>query len=221
MPSSDKSSYLIVGSGVFGISTAYYLSLQYPEASITVVDRSSEFPCPLAASHDFNKIIRADYGNPFYCALALEARKLWKSDPLYSSFYHESGLLNLDDTGLGKRILENYENLKEYSRASIITPSDVKELHGGLFADADLRGVDDIFYNPTSGWAEATSALGAVVEASIARGVKFVSGNSEKLSFNDDGDCTGIQCSDGSVSIIFVITLGYCKSYFKNADVNC
>jgi sarcosine oxidase/L-pipecolate oxidase len=210
MPSSDKFSYLIIGSGVFGTSTAYYLALQNPEASIVVLDRSSQFPCPLAASHDFNKIIRADYGNSFYCALALEARKSWKTDPLYSSFYRESGLINLDDTGLGKRILKNYEHLNEHPGACIITPNVVQESHGGLFADADFRGVDDIFYNPTSGWAEATAALRAVVESSIARGVNFISGDVEKISFNDIGDCTGVECSDGRVSTLFekLIILG-------------
>jgi sarcosine oxidase/L-pipecolate oxidase len=204
MPSSpDKASYLIIGSGVFGVSTAYNLSIQYPEASIVVVDRSTEFPCPLAASHDFNKIVRADYANQFYCALALEARKSWKLDPLYSPFYHESGMVIIDNTGLGKRILNNYEKLSEHPGASIITPDDMKVQHGGLFADADYRGVEEIFYNPVSGWAEATSAVRAVVEASLARGVEFVPGDVERLCFNDNGDCTGAKFTDGRVSTIF------------------
>jgi sarcosine oxidase/L-pipecolate oxidase len=66
-------SHLIIGSGVFGASTAYHLSKSHPSASIAILDRSSSFPYSLAASHDFNKIIRADYGNAFYCELALDA----------------------------------------------------------------------------------------------------------------------------------------------------
>ena len=198
--STEKASYLIIGSGVFGVSTAYYLSLTYPEASIAVLDRSIEFPCPLAASNDFNKIVRADYGNQFYCDLALEAREAWKTDPLYSSFYNESGLVNVDDTGLGRKILKSYENLQEYPGASIISPAEMRVMHDGLFANADYRGVDEIYYNPTSGWAEATSAVKAVIEASIARGVKFVTGTVDQLCFNDIGDCVGIRCSDGMVS---------------------
>ncbi|EPE25093.1 FAD/NAD(P)-binding protein [Glarea lozoyensis ATCC 20868] len=201
MPPSAKGSYLIIGSGVFGISTAYYLSLKYPEASITVLDRSIEFPCPLAASHDFNKIVRADYGNPFYCKLALEARKLWKTDPLYSSFYHESGMVNVDDTGLGRRILKNYEDLDEHPGASIINPDELKLKFDGLFTDTNYEGVDEIFYNPVSGWAEATAAVKAVVEASTVRGVKFVSANVEQLYFNESGSCAGVKCADGRIMI--------------------
>ena len=36
---SDKPSYLIVGGGVFGASTAYHLIQQQPDASVTLIDR--------------------------------------------------------------------------------------------------------------------------------------------------------------------------------------
>lgn len=79
---SIDTSYLIVGSGVFGTSTAYHLSLAHPNSNITVLDGSSSFPCSLAASHDCNKIIRVDYEDIFYCESALKARELWKNNPL-------------------------------------------------------------------------------------------------------------------------------------------
>jgi len=40
MSSSDQS-YIIVGAGVFGVSTAYTLIQKYPEASVTLVDRDA------------------------------------------------------------------------------------------------------------------------------------------------------------------------------------
>ena len=39
--SSSKSTYIIVGAGVFGVSTAYTLIQKYPEASVTLVDRDA------------------------------------------------------------------------------------------------------------------------------------------------------------------------------------
>jgi len=200
---SGKASYLIVGSGVFGVSTAYYLTKAYPEASIVVLDRSLEFPCHLAASHDINKIVRADYDNSFYCGLAIEAKKEWESNPLYAQFYHQSGLVRLDYPSLGRSILKNYEDLKVSTGASIITPDEMKVQHEGLFADADCRGVSEIFYNPSSGWADATSAVNAVVTASIAGGAEFIQGDVERLEFDGNGDCTGVKCTNGRVSITF------------------
>jgi len=62
---STQQSYLIVGAGVFGASTALYLRQSDPSAIVTLLDQTS-FPNPSAASHDLNKIIRADYDDIFY-----------------------------------------------------------------------------------------------------------------------------------------------------------
>ena len=67
---SKRADYLVVGAGVFGASTAYHLSKAKPKANIILIDRTP-FPCPIAASHDINKAVRADYGDVFYCKLGL------------------------------------------------------------------------------------------------------------------------------------------------------
>src|ERR1700712_1480611 len=69
--------YLIIGSGIFGASTAYHLAQRYPNARTCLVDRMP-YPCPLAASWDWNKVVRADYGDAFYMKFALEAMDSWR-----------------------------------------------------------------------------------------------------------------------------------------------
>ncbi|KAI1777179.1 hypothetical protein F4818DRAFT_409453 [Hypoxylon cercidicola] len=68
-------SYLIVSAGCFGASTARALKKTYPNADVLVLD-PAPFPNPTAAAHDFNKIIRAEYDDPSYMALALEAKEI-------------------------------------------------------------------------------------------------------------------------------------------------
>jgi sarcosine oxidase/L-pipecolate oxidase len=85
MASSPDDSYLIIGAGIFGSSTALSLIRKYPNGNVRIVDREP-FPCQLAASWDWNKIIRAEYNDIFYMKLALEAKDLWENDPLYSPF---------------------------------------------------------------------------------------------------------------------------------------
>lgn len=193
----STNSYLIVGGGVFGASTAYHLSKKYPEASIVLLDRSPSYPCPLAASSDFNKIVRADYGSLFYCELALKAREVWTSDPLYQSLFHQTGMVVLDESDLGQKIIKNYEILRAYSECEIIGPDEIKTRYDGQFADADYTGVKDIFINPLSGWVEATLALRKVIEAAVSNGVRYVKGDVERLIFTDAGDCTGVATKDG------------------------
>ena len=68
-------SIFIVGASVFGLSSAYHLAAA-GYRNITVFDRAGSIPSPHAASHDLNKIIRAEYGvghgkDDFYTELAL------------------------------------------------------------------------------------------------------------------------------------------------------
>jgi glycine/D-amino acid oxidase-like deaminating enzyme len=52
--SSPKKSYIIVGAGVFGVSTAYTLIQKYPDASVTLVDRDAyDAETRVAASWDW------------------------------------------------------------------------------------------------------------------------------------------------------------------------
>lgn len=143
-----------------------------------------------------NKIIRADYGNAFYCAIAMEARKELKSDELYKPFYHQAGLVNLDDTGLGQRIIENYKDLGVYPGATIIGPDEMKLKDNGIFAAANYSGVKEIFVNPSSGWAEATRAMEAVIQASHTSWVQFIR-DAKTLEFDNNGNCSGVKTIDG------------------------
>lgn len=70
-PSIDKNaSILIVGAGTFGLSTAYHLA-KAGYNNITVLEKGSEIPAPFSAGYDLNKIVRAEYEDPFYAGLAL------------------------------------------------------------------------------------------------------------------------------------------------------
>ncbi|OLN85170.1 L-pipecolate oxidase 9 [Colletotrichum chlorophyti] len=99
------SSILIIGSGVFGLTTAYELALRprYASTTITVLDRSPvPGPSEDAASVDSSRIIRADYADPAYAALAAEAQTEWRktsnpSDLGAEGRYRQSGLCLVAD----------------------------------------------------------------------------------------------------------------------------
>jgi sarcosine oxidase / L-pipecolate oxidase len=192
---STTQSYLIVGAGVFGASTALHLRRLDPSATVTLLDRTS-FPNPSAASHDVNKIIRADYDDIFYMKLALEAQKLWRDDPIYSPYYHETGMLFAEDMGMGRKAFEHYKTLGGNVPVEMLTPEEARERFP-WFKDANWTDVKENFYNPTSGWGEADHALRRLVQAAVDEGAIFVTGTVSKILIDQSGTCTGVLKDDG------------------------
>ncbi|ROV95951.1 hypothetical protein VMCG_07987 [Cytospora schulzeri] len=100
---------LIIGSGVFGLSTALSLARHphFTKTQITIIDRSSfdhkqqqpVFPSRDASSIDTSRIIRADYADPAYAALAADAQEIWRrpDGPGGDGRYQETGLLLVGD----------------------------------------------------------------------------------------------------------------------------
>lgn len=63
-------SILVLGAGCFGLATAHHLATQ-GYSNITVLDKAEAIPSPFSAANDLNKVIRAEYADPFYTDLAL------------------------------------------------------------------------------------------------------------------------------------------------------
>jgi sarcosine oxidase / L-pipecolate oxidase len=195
--SSTQQSYLIVGAGIFGISTAICLKRSNPTAIVTVIDRTP-YPNPSAASHDLNKVIRADYDDIFYMKLALEALELWRSDPIYKPYYHESGMLFAEDRGMGSQVLANYRVVGAGHKAEMLTPQIARERFGGIYKDANWTDVPENFYNPNSGWGEADYALQRMTEVAIEEGVIYIEATITTLLVDSSRTCTGAKTEDGT-----------------------
>lgn len=214
--STPPASYLIVGAGVFGASTALHLARRHPDARITLVDRDAyAAPTRVAASWDWNKVVRADYRDPVYTRLALEARDVWTSDPLWQHFYHESGIYWISGSGFAQRVLQNFRELGvEDARLSSHPVNEARTMHGGVFADADYEGVSEVLVNGLSGWADARDALRKVIETAVGElGVRYVEaevaafvfekqsqdGTAGRAGGGGGGGCIGARTADGTV----------------------
>ncbi|KAL8890837.1 MAG: hypothetical protein Q9215_002063 [Flavoplaca cf. flavocitrina] len=195
--SSSRADYLIVGAGVFGASTALQLSKQKPSASVCLIDRTP-FPCPIAASHDLNKSVRADYEDLFYCGLGIKALERWRNDPLFKQFYYQSGMITIENgpESLGTKIIDNFKKLKVHYEAEVFSPDEMRTRFDGLFADADYSYVTEVYWNPLSGWAEAARAVEATTQAAVDGGVQYVAASVSELLL-EDGRCKGIRTTEG------------------------
>ncbi|GAP86771.1 putative FAD dependent oxidoreductase [Rosellinia necatrix] len=195
---SGTDSYLIVGAGVFGVSTAFTLIQKYPNASVTLVDRDAyDAESRVAASWDWNKVVRADYDDIIYCELALEAQDVFKSDPLWKPYFHETGLIWTCRDDYAKSVIENYKRLGRKADIKAVTVEEARKLYGGLFEEADYTGVTEVLINPTGGWGAAGDSLRAITRRAIELGVKYEVAEVATLLLDKKGKCSGIKTRMG------------------------
>ncbi|KAH6649910.1 hypothetical protein F5144DRAFT_616946 [Chaetomium tenue] len=101
---------IIIGTGVFGLSTADHVRQKWPPAQLSIVSR----PSPLAPSDDISKIVRVDYNNAERMTEAIGAQKQWNSDINFSRYQHSIGrvvIYEQDDAATVQKINEVREEL--------------------------------------------------------------------------------------------------------------
>ncbi|KAI1374400.1 sarcosine oxidase [Hypoxylon crocopeplum] len=192
-------SYLIVGAGCFGASTARSLKEAYPAADVVLLD-PAPFPDPAAAAHDYNKIIRAEYDDPMYMALALEALNSWShADGVVAPFFHQTGALWSITEARARTLRENYEGLLGSGGSPLaeLTLDQARARFPVLESCRFEGGADLCILSPQAGWAEAAGALRAVVQAAVDKGVRYEVGTAVKLNLDGEGACTGVFMADG------------------------
>ncbi|KAF7559128.1 hypothetical protein G7046_g5032 [Stylonectria norvegica] len=177
-------SILIVGAGTFGLSTAFDLA-QNGYRNITVLDRASEVPSPYSAGCDLNKIVRAEYEDPFYTDLALEAIKAWKS-PFFAPYYAERGLVMANSAAAEQKArdslsksfssIAHHEGFPKGSFQRLRSGEEVRSLAPQL--QGDMKGWTG-YFNKYGGYARAGRAMAKMYEQCKKLGVHFVLGEAE------------------------------------------
>ncbi|CRK14736.1 hypothetical protein BN1723_010453 [Verticillium longisporum] len=196
----NTASYLIVGAGVFGVSTAYHLVQKYPDATVTLVDRDAyDAEERVAASWDWNKVVRADYDDFTYCQLALEAQDIFKTDPLWKPYFHQTGVYWNCRSDYAQNVIDHHRRLGRKDDIIALPVAEARKLYNGIFEDANYDGVTEVLVNRASGWAAAGDCLRAVTRKAIELGVRYVAAETVALQLSPDGVCTGIVTASGQV----------------------
>lgn len=207
---------LIVGAGVFGLSTALSLLSRpaYDASRITIIDSALVLPNPVGSSVDASRIIRADYASIYYAKLACLAQEHWRDQTPTGwggeGRYSETGFVLTGDKGQEAYVSSAMHNVQDLARAGLpMDISKIQELKNReeIRKAAGLPGVsgDTGYANWNSGWADA--------EKSVAHAIQRIQNHSNakdrisikpgyevaRLMFSpDSGQCTGVTCKDGT-----------------------
>ncbi|KAB8274670.1 FAD dependent oxidoreductase [Aspergillus minisclerotigenes] len=120
-------SIIIVGSGVFGLSTAYAMSQnnEFASTKITLIDSwnfepsgpSASTPNPSAANFDTSRIIRSDYSHRIYAALAREAQQKWKAEWGADGRYRNQSIVMIGEGHSMKQPMKPLESINYVKHA--------------------------------------------------------------------------------------------------------
>lgn len=201
-PEKDES-ILIVGAGVFGLSTAWELSRR-GFRNITVLDRFLP-PVPDGSSVDVSRVIRIEYADPLYARMAREAHAEWLTT--FRDHYHESGFVQLSDKSGNDYIAQSMETSQSLGQSTTEYPDAkaVREIYPSIQAHLDgLRAHS----NPHGGWANAETSIRKLATDCSSAGVSFITGKrGTVLSLKyRDSSVVGVHVADGgSISASRVI----------------
>ena len=167
---SSSSDFLVVGAGIFGVTTA--LSLRSRGYSVTLID-PGPLPYPLAASTDVSKVVRMEYGsNRQYMRMvirAIEGFHRW-NELFEETLYHETGVLVVakDQLSDSEFIDGSYQMLlEEGQRPERLSAAELRRRFPAWTTGAYVDG----FYHARGGYAESGRVVGKLVEQAAAAGV--------------------------------------------------
>lgn len=228
MARQPPSSILIIGSGVFGLSTAWSLSKrpEFAKTTITVVDdvRGGKFPPADCASVDSSRIIRPDYSDPHYAELAAIAQQEWRKqgddDLGGQGRYSESGLLlTADKPKVVKKgklstmdyTVNSWKNVAEIARRSGYPAHKIRTLESPEalqdMVKSSGRPGDWGYINELSGWADSGRGMEWLYKQVKAIGrVDFIDANVCEL-LNEGSRVTGARLDNGRIvksELVFV-----------------
>lgn len=191
---SKSQSIVIVGAGVFGLSTALELTKR-GYSNITVLDRHVP-PVADGSSVDISRIIRFDYGDALYGKMAREAVELWAKE--YPNQYYQSGFAMLNE-GSGFEYTRKSQEVDDMLGRTIEEYDDATQLRERVPGiPGKLEGLR-AFYNPKGGWADAEASIGVLASRCSLAGVSFVTGRrgTAVSLIYEKGRVVGVNVLDG------------------------
>ncbi|CAO2647880.1 Nn.00g088020.m01.CDS01 [Neocucurbitaria sp. VM-36] len=201
-PIDIPASILIVGSGAFGLSTAWALcrNPQYNNTLITIVDRQP-FPCADGSSIDTSRIIRPDYAAAPYTRLATIAQKRWRTD-FAPEHYHQTGLAVTAWGPEQKYVSESLANVNAIGadKTEVLNSAEAIRRACGLNGKDEWGSGSTGYVNWSSGWADAEGAMVWLrKELEKLNRVEFVTESVKKLVIDHKTDTvSGVRLSNSS-----------------------
>ena len=191
--------FLIIGAGIFGITTAIELHQKGYKVGILNPDI---IPHPLAASTDISKIVRMEYGSDTkYMQMADQSIDGWKAwnELFQTTLYHETGFLLLSKKPMDypSQAYEwsSYNNLLKFGHhPERLNEQSIAERYPAIRPGEYVDG----FFHSRAGFAESGRAIGVLTAHARKLGIEVHENQTAAELIKEAGAIKGVRSRQGT-----------------------
>lgn len=221
-----RASYVIVGAGIHGLSTAWHLAAKLAATGqgggedIVVIDKAD---VGAGASGIACGVIRNNYFQPAMRELMAHSVAVWESDPTAFS-YHSVGYIQLAPEIMAEDVakIAAEQAAIGYPSELIEGEADCRAYMEGLFSDWQAKGITVVLHEKKGGYANNKASLDGLAAKARAHGVRILP-ETRLTGFARDasGAVTAVETDRGRVACDqVVIALGpWVRTAWKLLDL--
>ena len=199
----SAATYVIVGAGVHGLSTAWHLAKELRSAGrgdgrdILVVDKTD---VAAGASGIACGVIRNNYFQPAMRELMAHSVSVWESDPDAFS-YHPVGYMQISPEVMHAGVAQIYEEQRAIGYPSTFVEGaiDCRTYMQEIFFDWQARGITNILHEKRGGYANNKASMRGLATKAVAEGVRIYPQTRVTGLSIDAGAVTAVATDGGTV----------------------
>jgi len=202
----ERSSYVVVGAGIHGLSTAYHLAKELRSrglgsgADVVVLEKGTP---GAGASGIACGVVRNNYFQPAMSELMQACVEVWESDPA-AYHYNPVGYIALGAAVQESDLVATYERQERIGyRSELITGAAAVDSHmKALFPDWRARGVTVCLHEKQGGFAFNLDSVQGLADKCGAEGVRILSYvEVQELELGSDDAVRALVTSKGRIEV--------------------
>jgi glycine/D-amino acid oxidase-like deaminating enzyme len=202
----SRPSYVVVGAGIHGLSTAFHLAKELRARGlgsgrdVVVLDKSSP---GAGASGIACGVVRNNYFQPAMSELMQACVEVWESDPA-ANHYNPVGYMALGAAVQESDLIATFERQERigYRSELIVGEQQVDEHMKALFPDWRARGVTICLHEHQGGFAFNMDSVRGLVGKCESEDVTILSGvEVQELELGSDGAVKALGTSEGRIEV--------------------
>ncbi len=210
MPFPTQCKYVIIGAGIHGLSTAYYLARELKQRGrgsgkdILVIDKTG---IGAGASGIACGVIRNNYYQAAMQALMAHSVALWEEDA-EAYGYHPVGYMQLSPESMHADIVEIYERQKEIGYASVLIEGEkdcLQYMQKNVFEDWQAKQITSILHEKKGGYAHNARSVYRLADKAEAEGVRILTGVAVTGFRIDHGSVSFVETTRGRIDCDYVV----------------